>query len=89
MPRCASQIRMSPARYEHVWGGHSCPQLLTLIFLCTHSEGFKFKNKFKGGGQECPPHTCKINFYGGVGLVMAPCDAEVTSAAYLANTPVL
>ena len=34
-------------------------------------------------GQECPTHNR------GYGLVIAPSDADVTSAAYFANTPVL
>ena len=45
------------------------------------------KTNFKSGGQECPPHTSRINFYS-VGLVIAPCDADDTKAAYFANTPV-
>jgi len=51
-----------------MWGGHSCPPLLTLFLVWVRSadqgqwqenQQNKINNKIKsnGGGQECPPHT--------------------------------
>src|ERR1041384_3466840 len=43
-----------------VWGGHSCPPAFEVDFrsssLPDHRRT-KIKVNFKGGGQECPPHT--------------------------------
>src|SRR5713226_4242369 len=49
-----------------MWGGHSCPPPLKLMFrFGIYSSVWSHrgtclatrKNKGKGGGQECPPHT--------------------------------
>ena len=48
-------------RWVCVWGGHSCPPLLTFglksICLQSHCSILRVKIQVKGGGQECPPHT--------------------------------
>jgi sulfur-carrier protein len=41
-----------------VWSGHSCPLPLTLV-LNSRTDN---KINVKGGGQECPPHTCVFAF---------------------------
>jgi len=45
-----------------VWGGHSCPPLLSWTFsiarlIYSKAKIPKFRINFKGGGQECPPPT--------------------------------
>src|SRR5450432_4074099 len=45
---------MNFLRSRNVWGGHSCPPLLTWIRRLTASR--KFQGNVKGGGQECPPY---------------------------------
>ena len=46
---------------RHVWGGHPCPPLLTLVLLPLETNPApenQTKTKVKGGGRGCPPHTC-------------------------------
>jgi hypothetical protein len=40
-----------------VWGGHSCPPLLTLILKIFRVQNTQSTLTVKSGGQECPPHT--------------------------------
>ena len=45
-----------------MWGGHSCPPPLKLLFgfsRCRKWSRWVLQDKIqvKGGGQECPPHT--------------------------------
>jgi hypothetical protein len=41
--------------FKEVWSGHSCP--LAVDVDLNLGIGIEIKPNFKGGGQECPPHT--------------------------------
>jgi hypothetical protein len=67
-----------------VWGGHSCPPPLTLNWVFVGDlypavlMTFPNKINFKGGGQECPPHT---GLSGGYLDSVHGQDAHATGAA--------
>jgi hypothetical protein len=66
-----------------VWGGHSCPPLLSLGLFLVYLESkdkisakTNIKNNVKGSGQECPLYTSKgkghRDFLNGLYLMPAP-----------------
>jgi hypothetical protein len=52
--------RTGAAPLFFVWGGHSCPLVLTLVLFLILPE--QVQTKVKSGGQECPPHMSYFSF---------------------------